>query len=323
MIRNILVPLDGSSFGEQAMPWALTIARRSKAQVHLLHVHRSLEATYAELQVFDTTLDQQLRAREQAYLDNAVRTAAAASGLSVVAANRDGEISTIICDHAAAAAADLIVMTAHARGPLGRFWLGSVADELLRAAPAPLLLVHPEERAAEWKEDRPLRSILVPLDGSPLAEQILPTASNLARIMGASLTLLRVIRPVAPMKLPVGPHSLGDVAHHMTERIDQLHQQLQKEAHEYLDAVRNRLLADGLSVVTQIAVEEQPGVAILHRAQEPIDMIALETHGRRGLARLLLGSVADKVIRGAHVPVLVQRPAPGLVPNETPALATS
>jgi nucleotide-binding universal stress UspA family protein len=234
--------------------------------------------------------------------------AAAASGVPVASANRDGDISMAICNHAAETGTHLIVMTAHARGPLGRFWLGSVADELLRATPAPLLLVHPQERAAEWKEDRTLRDILVPLDGSPLAEQILPTAANLAQVMSANLTLLRVVRPVTPMTLPVGPHSMGDVAHQMTHRIDELHHQFQKEAQDYLNAVRARLAAGGLSAATQVAVEEQPGPAILHRAQAPIDMIALETHGRRGLARLLLGSVADKVIRGSHVPVLVQRP---------------
>jgi nucleotide-binding universal stress UspA family protein len=92
------------------------------------------------------------------------------------------------------------------------------------------------------------------------------------------------------------------------ERIEKLHADLKKEAGEYLEKVAARLRSDGTKVQTRVAIEDQPGVAILANAKAPIDMIAIETHGRGGLARLLLGSVADKVIRGSTLPVLVAKP---------------
>lgn len=309
MFTSILVPLDGSTFGEQALPWGLNIARRSKGQLQLLHVHRPLEATYAEMQIFDATLNQQIRDREKSYLDSTLTAVrAAAGGIPITAVNEDGEVAPTIAQHAQSEGTDLIVMMTHARGPMGRFWLGSVTDELMRSAPAPVLLVHPHDRETNLKADIAFRHVLIPLDGTPLAEQILAPAGNLANISGAEITLLRVVKPVMPMTMPAGVGSFGEMAHHMMERVDVLQAQLKKEAHDYLEKVAKKVRSQGLNVITQVAIEEQPGVAILHRAQAPIDLIALGTHGRRGLSRLFLGSVADKVIRGAHVPVLVQRP---------------
>jgi nucleotide-binding universal stress UspA family protein len=87
-----------------------------------------------------------------------------------------------------------------------------------------------------------------------------------------------------------------------------MHADLKKGANAYLETVANRLREDGLKVHTRVSVEEQPGVAVLDAAKPPIDLIAIETHGRGGLSRLLLGSVADKVIRGSPLPVLVHKP---------------
>ena len=92
------------------------------------------------------------------------------------------------------------------------------------------------------------------------------------------------------------------------DRVEKMHAELKKGATAYLEMIANRLREDGLKVSTRVSVEEQPGVAILDAAKPPIDLIAIETHGRGGLSRLLLGSVADKVIRGSHLPVLVHKP---------------
>ena len=289
------------------MPWALSVARRAKAAVQLMHVHRSLEATYAEMQIFDQSLDQQLRERERVYLEMTVKSLAGA-GIPVTAVHKDGEISETIRDHALGAKADLMVMTTHARGPMGRFWLGSVADGLLRQAPCPVLLIPPRDKAVNVDQEMAIKNILVPLDGSTFAEKVLEPAQAFGKLHDAAYTLLRVIQPIQAMTLPAGAGSFGEMAHRMMERIDVLQEQLKREAEDYLEKVASRLRAEGLTVATEVAIAEQPGVAILERAHPPVDLIAMESHGRRGLSRLVMGSVADKVVRGTPVPVLVHRP---------------
>ena len=133
-------------------------------------------------------------------------------------------------------------------------------------------------------------------------------AVRLGRLTGSGYTLLRVIKPVPPVALPTGSPFIDGEAEYILNRIDEIEEQL-TEALAYLEGVARPLRAEGLRVATKVALEERPGVAILHEAvSAPVDLIAIETHGRHGLPRLLLGSVADKVIRGTTVPVLVHRP---------------
>jgi nucleotide-binding universal stress UspA family protein len=226
-----------------------------------------------------------------------------ASPVSVAWALGDGLVADGICEQVAASSADLIVMTTHGHGALSRFWLGSVADSLVRQASVPVLLVRAQERGAPDPAQEPVfRHVFIPLDGSALAEQVLEPAVALGRLWGADFTLLRVVRPV-PFAGDV-PTASGYPApgQPVTE-------QLQAEARAYLEGVAERLRAQSLGVQTRVIVHAQPAVAILEQSLEPSDgVIALATHRRGGLTRALLGSVADKVIRGATMPVLVCRP---------------
>ena len=309
MTRSILVPLDGSTFGEHALPVAMSLARRMMAPLHLIHVHSLLDATYAELQVFDNTLDQELRNKEREYLQSIQKQAQDRLSVPVTIHNVDGDIPTVIREQAESLHAGWIVMTTHARGAMGRFWLGSNTDELIRHAAIPVVAVHPSDKPPDLASETAINHILIPLDGTSWAEQILVPASELGKAMKAEFTLLRVVTPVYPITLPAEPAIFGSVATGVMERVDQMHADLKKEAGEYLDKVAARLRGDGLTVHTKLAIDEQPGVAILANAKPPIDMIAIETHGRGGLTRMLLGSVADKVIRGSTLPTLVHRPS--------------
>lgn len=308
MSRSILVPLDGSTFGEHALPLAMSMARRLGASLHLIHVHSLLDATYAELQVFDNTLDQELRNKEREYLQAIQKKVQDRLSVPVSIRNLDGEIAAVIREQAASLDAGWVVMTTHARGPMGRFWLGSVTDELVRSLSVSLVAVHPAEHEPDLAKDADIQHILIPLDGTPHAEEILKPAMALGTAMHADYTLLRVVTPVYPMTLPAEPAIFGSVATDVMERIEKMHIELRKEATEYLDKVADRLRADGLRVETRVIVEEQPDVAILEAARPPIDMICIETHGRGGLSRLLLGSVADKVVRGSKLPILLHKP---------------
>jgi nucleotide-binding universal stress UspA family protein len=194
---------------------------------------------------------------------------------------------------------------------MGRFWLGSVADEMIRHVNVPLLLVRPGAEEAALEKEPDLGKLVLALDGSPLAEQIIEPAVAIAGLFpGASVTLTRAIHAVVPARtIPDVPKAERE-ARHIMHQVLNLHDHLGQEAEQYLAGVAARLASRGLPVQTHVVVEDQPALAILREAErQPAGLIAIETHARHGLSRLLVGSVADKVIRGAHVPVLVHHPA--------------
>ncbi len=316
MYQSILVPVDGSTFAEQALPLALSLARRSGASLHLIHVLQPLASVYTEAPLFvesECDLEARIQERFRTYLDELAARLAKRRSMVVTSSLLEGEVVPGILAHTEETKPDLVVMTTHGRGPLGRFWLGSVTDELARVLTVPLLLVRPQGEAAPDLETEPLlRQILIPLDGSQLAEQIIRPAVELGRLTGAGFTLLRVVKPAPQVAFPTGSPMLDVEAQSVLSRIESIQGQLRKEAMTYLEGIAQPLRAEGLSVVSKIAIDERPGAAILEEAaSKSVDVVALETHGRRGLSRLLLGSVADKVIRGTTVPVLVNRPGHG------------
>lgn len=307
MLRTILVPLDGSRFGEHALPLALTLARKAKARLHLVHAHQRLDSPYAEMMVFDDTLDDQMKRQEQAYLDLVIRNMRNSFAGDITYAIEEGHTAKVIEHQAMHVGADLIVPTTHARGPLARFWLGSVTDELVRHSETPLLLAHPTAAVPDYSRDVPLQHWLVPLDGTELAEHILEPANQLADLLGADFTFLRVLRPVTPMIVPAAVGGFAPLAEDVMVRVEELQQDVERDANAYLDRVAAPLRAKGRTVGTVVAVNEQAAEAILTRSKHGIDAVALGTHGRHGITRMLLGSIADNVIRGSTVPVLVHR----------------
>jgi nucleotide-binding universal stress UspA family protein len=307
MYRSLLVPLDGSDFGEHALLLALSLARRLGATLGVVHVHMSPWGAYGELGgQYDETTDRILRERDRAYLDAIVQRLAAAADISLSSALLDGPVAETISWHATATGSDLLVMTTHGRGPLARFWLGSVADALVRQASIPILLVQPREGPPDLAQEPVLRRVLIPLDGSELAEQILEPALPLGAATQAEYTLLRVVQPVMP-----GGHT------QQLKQLQALHRQIWTEAQEHLERIAGRLRARALTVQTRVVSHDQPAAAILEDASaHGADLIALATRGRGGLKRLLLGSVADKVLRGAATPVLVYRPVDRSAPAD-------
>lgn len=310
MVRTILVPLDGSTFGEHALPMALSLARRTDAVVHLVHVHQPVPpASVAGVAVMDS-LDLHMRQDEQAYLADVTRRVREHKDVPVVTALLEGEVAIALREYAAQHKCEFVVMSTHGRGAMSRFWLGSVADDLLRQPPCPVLLIRPHEGKPELRREPQIKSILVPLDGTPLAEQALEPAVAMTKPFQGSLTLLRVIKPaLRGTYLPEGTTMEG-ITHSILEQIDTLQQQLKDEARNYLQGVAEKLRARGVEVMTRVVIDEQPGTAILQEADACYaDLIAMATHGRRGFKRLFLGSVADKVVRGGTVPVLLHKPA--------------
>jgi nucleotide-binding universal stress UspA family protein len=300
MIRSILVPLDGSPFAEHALPLAMTLARRAGASLHLVQVHVPVLAIDGAT-LLDDTLNSTLLERERDYLADVRRRVAEHVNVPVHSSLPIGGVVDELIDQARQCAADLIVMTTHGRGALSRLWLGSIADEMMRHAPAPVLLLRPPQGAVDFTAEPSFRHMLIPVDGTPEAERVLLPAVELGALLGNQTTLLEVVPPVPILGYDLGGYAVAGTDVALLEKLDE-------SARAYVRRVQDWLEARGYHTDTQVVLNEQPAHAILEEAKvRGCDLIALETHGRGGFSRLVLGSVADKVVRGACCAVLVHR----------------
>lgn len=299
VFRSVLVPLDGSAFAEQALPLATELAQRAAAILQLATVHQALPlwAVSPEAPQFDPALEEEWRAREQAYLDDLVRRLKEKTQAPLSAALLTGPVSTALAEHIEATGTDLVVMTTHGRGPLNRFWLGSVADKLMRTLSVPILMIRPGPKPAPSS----VRRILVPLDRSSFGEHILDPVIALGRLMKPKMTLFYVFEPIVP---------LMDPSTAITSGIEtELNEANRRSAEVYLDAVAERLEDEGFEVDYRVGATSGAAQGILDQLDGgEFDLVALATHGAGGLHRALVGSVADKVVRGATCPVLVIHP---------------
>jgi nucleotide-binding universal stress UspA family protein len=297
MLRRLLVPLDGSPLAERALPLVEQLARLTDARVNLLLAVDRLDwLPETTLSVVVDRQQEQARARHAAgrYLE-AVAQRLRDDGLSVTVQLAATPPSTAIVE--ASDQADLIIMTTHGRTGLGRWTLGSVADKVVRSSERPVLLLRPETAAIAG--DRPLHRLLVPLDGSPLAEQALPLARLLAGAAGASLYLLHgfgwpidITRSLAYLE-PIGGEALMEAD--------------RQRLVAYLETTAEPLRAAGLTVVTNLRDQAAAEAIVAEVAEQAIDLIVMTTHGRGGVSRWFLGSVADRLLHGAPVPLLLLR----------------
>jgi len=306
MVRSVLVPLDGSPFSEQALPLALSIARRAQAALEVAYVHQPLQY-YRIPSAVAPQLDEQAQQDARAYLASVVHRLGAQAPVAATPTLLLGTAADALHDHALARGIDLVVMTTHGRSPLSRFWLGSVADILMRRLPMPLLLVRPQEPAPA--AEPVLQRILIPLDGSALAEQVLEPALAVGALMQAEFTLLGVVEPMLELDDDTPSPRLLGFGPALQAAVRETRERQRTEATHYLEATAERLRSRSLRVQVRVVTALNPAAAILDEAQaRASDLIALATQGRGGLTRLALGSVADKVVRGATMPVLVCRP---------------
>lgn len=310
MLETIMVPLDGSEFARQAVPRAVSLARRADAGLLLVRVHRGFpppEPAQAPRSLAESDLALERREREE--------LAEAAAGLrdrgvEVETAFEEGPVVEAILE-VAEERADLVVMSTHGRGGLSRFWLGSVADGLARACSVPLFFVRPEEDGSPEEEgsreraDAPeLEHVLVSLDGSRLARQILATATEIGDLYDARYTLVRVVQPAM---LP--GFAYGD----LPSGIDtQALEVMEETATRELERVAGDLRDGGRSVDFEVVRHASPSAGLLEAADAgDVDLVAMATHGRGGLKRMVMGSVSDKVLRASRQPLLLHRPASG------------
>ncbi len=299
MSAQIMVPLDGSPFSEQALNYAYQVARRMSATVHLVRV-QSPEVLTAEASFFNVQRAPAIREAEQEYLAK-IRGAGPWQVRTTITNVLGGPVVDALAVYVREHAIDLVIMTTHGRGGLSRAWLGSVADQLIRQVSIPILLLRPSQGGMTMPGLRfELEHIVIPLDGSAESERALEPAIALGNLTGARYTLLQIVEPLALIAVSDGlPIPMQK----------EQYEELRMSAAAYLDRVAERLRSEGYLVDTAVVIQHQCAAGILEQAvSTDASLIAMATHGRSGFRRLALGSVADKVLRGTSVPLLLLRP---------------
>ncbi|HEX8968910.1 MAG TPA: universal stress protein [Chloroflexota bacterium] len=282
MFSRVLVPLDGSSESNVALPLARTLAQASGASITLLRV------------VPSTVLPADQIASEEAQrsLDR-IAGELASAGVRVDAAVREGDPAEQILEQTRATAADLIVMRTHGRAGVERAVLGSVTQRVLAGCAVPLAVLRPDQ-----KQISHVRSLLVPVDGSPGGALALGAAVGLAQVTHAAIKLIEVSVPI-PMEVYAGYGG-------MTYYDPAWDEDALAAARAYVSNLAQRLRGRGLAVDAEARMAPSVAATIVAAADASgADLIVMSTQALTGVARLLLGSVADAVVRTAHCPTLL------------------
>jgi nucleotide-binding universal stress UspA family protein len=247
--------------------------------------------------VLDPQLDIDLCAEAKAYLERVAERERAGSDLRITAVVLKGPVVKTLAEYAASLDDGLVVMTTHGRGGIAGAWLGSVTDGLVRSSTVPVLAMRVGEKVPPSALRAEFGRVLLPLADRYFGVEIIDRAVEVAGTDGVEYLLLHVLSPV-PIIPP--PEAEPIVVPAREER--------EAAAQEFLDGMASPLKARGIPVRIEVAIDP-PAHAILDVVErDGIDLVAMATHGFRGVKRLLLGSVADKVLRSARSPVLLERP---------------
>ena len=314
MSCQIMVPVDGSSFGQQALPLALAVAARAAATIHLVKVHVPPPMKVSPHVHFDEGADQNALNGEESGLNDLAETIRNKSGLHTCTAVLTGPVAPALEAYVNRHGISLVIMSSHGRGGLSRVWLGSIADALVRRIAVPILIVKPDALGTDRPREQRFDHLMIPLDGSPLAEQALAQAAALGELFDARYTLMQVVNP--PFTLS------GSIPELPPEKYHTQVEQLRREALAYLERIAAPMRERGATVDTAVIVQAQSAHGILEETSyRNADLVVMSSHGSSGYQRVALGSVADKVLRGAATPVLMFR-AHAAVPELRAARAT-
>jgi len=300
MYTRLLIPLDGSKTAGKVLPYARFLAGTLKLPVELLEVIDIVEIakhlTPEKAHFFNTVVENRVRSSEQ-YLRGVAGTF---PGANVKCTVEKGTAAEVIIEKAAADKGTLISMATHGRSGINRWLLGSIAEKVLRGATNPLLLIRATDEAKTEGEAN-LKSVIVPLDGSEVAEQVLPAVAELAKELKLEVILFRAYTiPLSALAVdPEGYYAATD---------EELIAAMRDEAVTYLEKKAEEMKKLGVDKVSHVAEYGLAADEIISFARKtPDNLIAMCTHGHTGVKRWVLGSVTETVVRHSGDPVLVIR----------------
>ncbi len=296
MYEKTVIPLDGSELAERALDYVTGLAAASPTQVTLLHVCTPEQSESGSSRFWFYLLEhaaQLLRSRLEE---------AASEGSTVDSAVLFGHPDEEILTYAEKNNVSLIAMTAHGRSGVRRWAMGSVAARVARHSAVPVLLARSDASQETISRQWPERRILVLLDGSERAEQVLPHVEDHAKIGGAEVVLLRVLEPLSSPDFypPDMPGNWEDLA-------EQMMAHLEEECVRYFAGLKRRLRNAGVQVRSETLEGNVWNEIISYIERDGFDLVALTSHGRSSVARWAVGSVAETLIRKCPVPLLLVR----------------
>ena len=309
--KKILIPLDGSDLAKSAVPLAQALAGADGSMLLLQVVSPSdpIRDNLGVALVSEEMAGQWHVEEVQKELDEFAESLRSRmhSSVTVKTTIIVGDPATEILDAAQREQIGMIVMTSHARGALGRVAFGSVADRVARTAEIPVVIVRPSDEIETLGKPAQLRRIILPLDGSALADSAIPFVKDVAARLGLPVSLVHVIDTVSPYvasaAMPVPQSALDD---------------WWNESRDMLEPAAK--VFDDAGVTSKIQVLQGAPFAAISNFATPSDLIVMTSHGRTGFTRWLLGSVAEKLVRSAPAPVCIvpaRKPAPAEAVKES------
>lgn len=299
MFQRMLVTLDGSKLAAGVLPYATSLAKVFNTWVTLLSVvpHEESAEGGDKRQQYLEEMERRSGASLSEYL-HTMQARLREQGVKADFATRTGNVPQNISSFAEEGKYDLIAIATRGRSGITRWLMGSVADHVLQSTSIATLLIKPEDDQSEDIAIAPIKRLLVPLDGSPIAEVAIPIAEQLASKTSAKVHLVQALPTMSQLYLGIEPQAFPtDVM-----------QSVEESAVSYLQGMTERLQSKGISATSESPMGD-PASIINDLARKLDDsIVVMSTRGRTGFSRWILGSVADKVVRGSTGPVLLVRP---------------
>ncbi|MBC8279231.1 MAG: universal stress protein [Chloroflexi bacterium] len=310
MYSRILVPLDGSDLAEHALPFAITLSRALSCPMELLRIpedkrtHLGVEYDFAPI-TYDAMCVEGRETECLEYLDT-VAEKIRMEGIDVSTKVRSGLAPVLIVDETKTDADTIVVMASHGRSGVTRWIMGSVADAVLRESGGPLLLIRPI--VGEKSKDPHLDRIVLPMDGSLVAEQVLPHVTRLAKALGMGVDLVRVTPSVSEYYRDASVHHVGGMPATTYPSYEEFVKGADVDAQSYMDDIKSDLEVEGVTSIETHLLHGSPTPVITDMARSnPGNIVMIATHGRSGVGRWVLGSVADSIARHSGCPVFLVR----------------
>ena len=313
MYENIIVPLDGSDASRQVLPYARSIAKTVGATLHLIGVLEPLNrvdnlsrmgsgAQNAPMSQSELVLSEDWRAlvgglrREARDRLDAAAEETRSRGIETTVDLLEGEAAEQIIAAGNRAGESLIAMSTHGRSGIGRWMLGSVTDKVVKHTSTPVLIIRAQRE--EPPDDVALSKVVLPLDGSELAERAIPHAVAFANAFGAGITILRSSSPTA--------YGFGYADYYAAQTYTDISSEVLSDVRDYVTSAVGRIQGMGVTSVEERTPEGNPGAAIIDEVgDDRTKLVVMTTHGRTGVGRWVLGSVTDRVIQHSAGPVMV------------------